>query len=167
MDEDVLPSETRANFGQAVKNFFNVNRIEKSTVTEIVTVSRPFTTKTVFIMNCTPMPFSAYPVCPKGEKSRQIESKWSIFFVPVVNYWNETSIRWLYLNSLWFAIDVWLWVNSKRWYVDVKDIKDAKLVWIYMWKVKPLSTHESNLLVSSKVQWTYYIQTKYFRWERV
>lgn len=66
-EEDGSP-ETRANLGQAVINFFNVNRIEKTTVTEISTTSIPFTTKTVFIMNCTPEPFSAFPICARGPR---------------------------------------------------------------------------------------------------
>ncbi|KAK4026870.1 hypothetical protein OUZ56_015896 [Daphnia magna] len=51
----------------AIRAFFNVVQIERTTSTVQSTTFLPFTTKTIFIMKCTPLPFTV-SICSRGPK---------------------------------------------------------------------------------------------------
>lgn len=67
-----IDSPSRPGLADSIRAFFNVVQIERETTTVQSTTFLPFTTKTIFIMRCTPLPFS-HSICSRGPKGPRRE----------------------------------------------------------------------------------------------
>lgn len=62
-------------FAESIRAFFNVIQIERVTVTMSSVTFLPSTTKTIFIMRCTPRPFTI-SICSRGPRGPRQELDW-------------------------------------------------------------------------------------------
>lgn len=70
--KDGTESPGKSGLAESIRAYFKVITIEKVTVTETAVTFLPSTTKTIFIMKCTPRPFTV-SICSRGPRGPRQE----------------------------------------------------------------------------------------------